>query len=302
MEYNREFSHTILHKYNVLKHQKINYVIDTSKQSNGSKFDSIEPSSNKKEQAVNFQKPIIKKEANNYPNNLGNNYPNKKPNYHYENKDNRNKIEIRDNKEYRDIIKDKDLDNINNLKRNLMNLKENLNSKLDEKKEPRHQLAINPSYAVNYDQKKVKNSLEIETNRTPKIVETKFPESRERRNLERKESVQTNASSAENGKKGLQKKSSNASSGNNSREHANNPNNVKRSREDISTNVSSNLNGNVISTNSSNNIKDSDKDLITVNITDRKRSDSKGSQEDQKEKISILTDFIKRMRENVRSF
>ena len=166
IEYNREFSHTILHKFNVLKSKKDDFY------TGGDVMIS------------NYQKPIIKKEVA---------VKSKKTHlYVNESKENKesNKDLVKDYLREKEV-KDKDIDI---LKKNLM---KDVTPRNDDKK---NGLIINPSYAIE-NKKNVKSSLEIEINRTPKIEHLRNVESN--RNIEHKR--EKKESNSENHKKNIEK-------------------------------------------------------------------------------------------------
>jgi hypothetical protein len=223
MEYSKEFSHTILHKFNVMKNHKFDY--------NGE----ISNSNKDKGEMLNHQKPIIKKDSKEIDSKRKSNNP-------YEKAPN-----IVTNVVNKDKEKDKEIDI---LKRNLM--------KDIDKKDEKKAIIINPNYAFNIAEKKaIKHSLEIETNsKTPKTEPThRIPESN--RNLDRREKTPTPNFDYLKRKK----------SANNSDKKSSNHSQVKE-------------------------------DSVS-NISERKRSDSRGSQEEPKDK-SGLKEFMKKMKDTIK--
>jgi serine/threonine protein kinase len=334
MEFNKEFSHTVLHKFNIFKQPKMEFVDLTGnskevnnviKESNiGTKFDSNSSqegkekinnyvNENKKElngnnnngngnipakdlvNNNNYQKPIIKKEEKVITNISNNNAAklnnNNKKNYHY--KDEKGDNNNNNNKD-KDKDKDKDMvENILNLKRNLLSNNQCAPQGVaNPEKKPQHALIINPNFGVNYvDKQKVKNSIEIETSRTPKVEGSKniVELKKEKRHSEKKIEPVTNITSnnsnenfskRNNAKVCLKKEPSIGV-----KETA--PSSKKSSDKNISTGIESSSN-HVVNVNLSGNI----------NIPqERKRSDSKGSHQEDKNSIK---DYIKNMKHKVR--
>lgn len=190
----------------------------------------------------NYQKPIIKREHNN------------KKNYHYANNDKDSEKNV--------IGINKDVEN---LKKNLLN---NANNNKN--------VIINPNFAFNYEKHKVKNSLEIEVNKAPKI-ENRVPQSKKDK---KGDLIVVNVNEGNPQQKrrmiGKRKEVVNNNYVNNSKE----PNNLK-AQNNPSTNVSES------------------KESVSSRKAERKRSDSKSSQEENKEKQIKLKEFMYNMKEKV---
>lgn len=355
MEYNREFSHTILHKFNVMKNPKSEFTDITKeggKESNHIKDSrdgrqDVNKESDRNHREQGFQKPIIKRDANTPANNKA------KKNYHFDNNKDRNKdldkekevCNVIYNAKDKDKALDKDIENLYNLKRNLMKEKNsdkdnnsNANNNLvsnnvkDNFKDVNNinskekNLFINPNIAFNLkDQEKenkrnVKSSLEIETNRTPKVIETKIPESKninEKRNSadnKREKYIEKELNLNNLDKKGIKKQVSNNVLLSN--KHEKEPINSKKNSEHNLGHYHAHIDKNLeIKENNSN--RDSNQNLIQIqqanngfytpnpssnNFLDRRRSESKSSQEDSKHEKGVqLKDFMKNMKERIKN-
>jgi hypothetical protein len=200
----------------------------------------------KEKEIKDYQKPIIKKESN---------QPNKKKNYHFNNDKEVNVFKEKEKE------KEKEIDtNVSNLKRNLSNNKES-NKAINQ---------VVPSFAFNYDkelinkQQKIRSSIEIETNRTPK-VEKIMPDSK--------------SSIASNDRREKQINYDRKMS-NNVNKKVNQVNNVVTTKKQEKSEQST-LNTN-------------------ENCSERKRSGSRGSTQEEREKHLQLKDFMRNMKENVK--
>jgi len=203
------------------------------------------------------------------------------------------------------------LNNLNNINgnnnyNNILNQQNFNNQKLQDEK--KHNLIINPGHALNYENnRKNKPSLEIESNRTPKISELKIPESN-RRQQEKRESVsnynypnsQPNNNNNINNNPNINAYPSHSS---------NDKKNGKKSNRDSSQSAGighvkkgSSVEAAHGNLNNINSKGDSEKEIIQVNhsgnLKDRRRSESRTSQDEKGEKSNIK-DFIKNMRDNV---
>lgn len=143
-------------------------------------------------------------------------------------------------------------------------------------------IIINPSIAVNYENKRnVKNSLEIETNKKVVILESRFPDSKQR-NKETPKDIYDN-------KKLIPKKQNNNNINKEYANNNNNNNNLNVRKSEIITNV--------ININNANEKDPINNVYKSANIIlDKKRNENKLNSED---KISLLQDFMKKMREDV---
>jgi hypothetical protein len=252
MEFNKEFSHTILHNFKFMKGNDPTFSNNNPTKDSASKFDSNEKLNK------DYQKPIIKKDngVNSNINNSNNSNKNKK-NYHFNEKEVEN--------------------NVNNLKKNLMNVKESGQ--------------LNPSSKENAINKKVKSSIEIDSSRIPKLeVPNKIMPDSKAEKKKNEVCVSTN-----NVYENLKRNNSNL---NKKRDYNfNNINNINHKEKEIPSSKKS-IENNIITTNYS----DKESVNVSVNISERKRSESRGSQQDDsKDKVPVLKDFMKHMKDKIKN-
>jgi hypothetical protein len=297
VEFNKEFSHTILHNFKLFRNNgksdfsELSYNKDNRERENnsgnnkysdndrresaynsGSNNKEVKESREKerereRERDMNYQKPIIKKDSVGAGPQAQAVPPNKKKNYHYEvNSNNPNNIPSNL------MNKEKEIEN------NINNLKKNLSNNPLGKERPAG-ILVNPSYEKDAYKPKIRSSIEIDSNRTPKFEVPKvMPDTKsslERRNSEKKAEISSNVV-YENLKR----------------------NNLNKKKE-----LNLNLQKDILPTKkNSESTPHSNVSTNFDNQSERKRSESRGSQgQDEKDRPIQLKDFVKNMKENMKN-
>jgi hypothetical protein len=298
LEHNKEFSHTILHNFHVFKNPKSEILERLSNKDQINTRESINNLISNKNANIKdnyYNKPVIKKDNVPLQNNKlkKNNYNN----YVSNNKDEKEIVNVilMNNKEKE---REKELENINLLKRNLM-VKEtnqlnhniintnisNNNFNFNEKKQ--NQIPINPINISleNYLQipgskPKLRCSTEIETN---KILKNEKMPSLESKNSDKK----------------IDKKNESPVKVNEIKRNNNLIINLKKDNpmlNNLLVNKEKEKEAYIGKKSTENTTVNSDKENVQVSNSDRKRSESRGSEEGREKN---LKDFMKNMKEKV---